>query len=363
MKILITGVCGFVGSVLARELMALREGLEIFGLDNFSREGSEMNRLALRRLGVRVQHGDLRLPSDLESLPEVDWVIDAAANPSVLAGARGGSGSSRQVLEHNLLGTINLLEFCKERRAGFLLLSTSRVYSVETLAGVPLRDEGMRFVLDEGAALPAGIGESGITEECATSAPISLYGATKLASEVLALEYGAAFDLPVWIDRCGVLAGAGQFGRADQGIMAFWLHSYARRAPMKYVGFGGLGQQVRDFLHPRDLARLVAAQIAEPTRKARKIVNLGGGVACSASLAELSAWSEQRFGFAHPIAAEPVTRQYDIPWVIMDARRASAEWDWAPQVGLEEMCEEIARHAEENPDWLERTSGQRPPVR
>ena len=133
-KILLTGACGFVGSILARELIALSGGaLEVWGMDNFSRAGSEVNRIALQRAGVRLLHGDLRLASDLEALPDVDWVIDAAANPSVLAGV-GGAGSSRQLVEHNLGGTMNLLEFCRERKAGFMLLSTSRVYSVAAIS-------------------------------------------------------------------------------------------------------------------------------------------------------------------------------------------------------------------------------------
>jgi CDP-paratose 2-epimerase len=79
--------------------------------------------------------------------------------------------------------------------------------------------------------------------------PLSLYGSTKLASELLALEYGDTFSLPVWINRCGVMAGAGQFGRADQGIFSFWIQSYLHKRPLKYIGFDGSGSQVRDALH------------------------------------------------------------------------------------------------------------------
>src|SRR6266404_4540474 len=136
MKILITGICGFVGSALARELRQRVENLDIFGVDNLSRAGSEQNRRALSGDNVRFFHGDIRNWSDLESLPKVDWVIDAAANPSVLAGVSGQT-SSRQLMEHNLAGTINLLELCKQRRAGLVLLSTSRVYSLAQLASLP----------------------------------------------------------------------------------------------------------------------------------------------------------------------------------------------------------------------------------
>ena len=76
-----------------------------------------------------------------------------------------------------------------------------------------------------------------------TRAPISLYGSTKLAAEALALEYGDAFDFPVWINRCGVLAGAGQFGTPDQGIFSYWIHAHARRRPLRFIGFDGTGKQ------------------------------------------------------------------------------------------------------------------------
>src|SRR5688500_8311171 len=121
MKLLISGVCGFVGSTLARTLAESGKRYEIIGFDNFIRPGSETNRDSLNALGVKLFHGDLRSASDLQSLPQVDWGIDAAANPSVLAGV-DGKPSSRQLIEHNLLGTVNMLEYCKRHPAGFILL-------------------------------------------------------------------------------------------------------------------------------------------------------------------------------------------------------------------------------------------------
>ena len=200
MKILITGICGFVGSTLAQALLDAVPGLELVGIDNFIRPGAETNRAALKARGVRLFHGDLRAASDLDAIPAVEWVIDAAANPSVLAGIDGRS-SSRQLIEHNLFGTVNLLEFCKAHRAGFILLSTSRVYSIAPLAALPVVVDHGAFRPDTEAELPPGLGPTGVRESFATAAPVSLYGATKLASEALALEYGETFGFPVWINR------------------------------------------------------------------------------------------------------------------------------------------------------------------
>jgi nucleoside-diphosphate-sugar epimerase len=132
MKILITGIAGFAGSTLARSLLESCDGVEIIGIDNLMRPGSETNRPTLRKLGVQFVHGDIRCPSDVDSLLKTDWVIDAAANPSVLAGL-AGSGSTRQLFEHNLASLINILEYCRRHSAGLLLLSTSRVYSIPLL--------------------------------------------------------------------------------------------------------------------------------------------------------------------------------------------------------------------------------------
>ena len=354
MKVLISGVCGFVGSSLARYFREHDSTIEVAGFDNFIRAGSELNRRALQALGIKVSHADLRAQSDIDALPAADWVIDAAANASVLAGVDGRT-SSRQIIEHNLLGTVQLLEYCKARGAGFMLLSTSRVYSIPPLAALPMEVQDGAFVLDESAALPAGVGAAGLTEDFSTAPPVSLYGSTKLCSEQLALEYGDAFKLPVWINRCGVLAGAGQFGRADQGIFSFWINSWLRRQPLKYIGFGGTGHQIRDCLHPRDLARLLLGQMRDPARKVGHIQHVAGGVARAVSLKQLSAWCERRFG-AHAVASDAVERPFDIPWMVMDSSRAARAWDWKPEIPLETILEEIAVHAAAQPEWLEISS-------
>ena len=435
MKIFISGVCGFVGSEMALGLRAA--GYAVGGCDNFSRAGSELNGPRLEAAGVEVWRGDVRFEKELERVRGIDWVIDAAANPSVLAGVDGKT-SSRELLEHNLWGTVNLLEVCKREEAGMILLSTSRVYSIEALCALPVTEKRGAFVLE---AAGADFGPRGITEDFTTAAPVSLYGASKLASEQIALEYGSAFGFPVWVNRCGVMAGAGQFGKPDQGIFSYWIHSWARQAPLKYIGFGGTGHQVRDCLHPGDLVDLVLKQtrgketkrlkdeetksrskaetargIAEgklrdeetaggrrpetgdrrqvawqPTDKRPKdeetkglrdeetksrssqrrtetargiaegkpkdevaeqrIFNVGGGAASAMSLRQLSDWCAGEFG-AREVAVDLTPRAFDLPWVVLDSARAEAVWDWRPRRTVGDICEEIARHAREHPEWL-----------
>jgi CDP-paratose 2-epimerase len=300
---------------------------------------------------VQFHHGDVRLASDFENLPPVDWLIDAAANPSVLAGLDGRT-SSRQMIEHNLCGTINMLEYCRRVGAGFILLSTSRVYSSPTLAAMPLTsvDEAFRPVLT--SASPHGLSERGISERFSTQPPLSLYGASKFASETLALEYGHAFGFEVWINRCGVLAGAGQFGRPDQGIFTFWIHSFRAQKPLRYIGFGGCGHQVRDCLHPRDLVPLLRKQFAASGTGHCRVQNVAGGAANAMSLAQLTRWCQNRFS-AHEVGSVKSERPYDLPWVVLDSTLAYEQWGWTPQTSIEAILEEVAQHAITNPGWLD----------
>lgn len=356
MRIFISGVCGFVGSELALGLR--RAGHKVVGCDNFSRPGSELNLPRIEAAGVEFFRGDVRFEKDLGAARDIDWVIDAAANPSVLAGVDGKT-SSRELLEHNLWGTVNLLEVCKRENAGMILLSTSRVYSIAGLCALPVREKDGAFVLAQSGD---NYSPAGITEEFSTSAPISLYGASKLASEQLALEYGAAFGFPVWVNRCGVMAGAGQFGKPDQGIFSYWIHAWARNAPLKYIGFGGTGHQVRDCLHPEDLLELVLKQTSSgghrppPQRGGGRTFNVSGGMDSAMSLRQLSDWCSKELG-PREVASDLSSRPFDLPWVVLDSSNARKAWDWKPRRTVREICAGIAKHARKHPEWLAVSAG------
>jgi len=362
MKILVTGGCGFVGAAVCRRFLAARAGLAITVLDSLRRRGSETNVADLEGRGIRVVHGDVRMAADIDALGPFDWVIDAAAEPSVLAGTAAGAHTGRrQLVDHNLAGTVNLLEAAAGWQAGVVLLSTSRVYSIPALCDLPLVEQAGRggaqaFGPDGTRPLPTGLTPAGITETFSTAAPISLYGATKLAGETLALEYAHAAGTPLVIDRLGVMAGAGQFGRADQGIFSWWIHRWAARKPLSFIGFGGRGLQVRDCLHPDDLADLVLLQLARACGGEPELIHASGGAATATSLAELSAWCAERLG-RHDVAASHESRPYDLPWVVLDHAAATERHGWKPARTAECIFEEIADHAERHPAWLDRCGG------
>jgi CDP-paratose 2-epimerase len=151
------------------------------------------------------------------------------------------------------------------------------------------------------------------------------------------------------------MAGAGQFGHPTQGIFAYWINAFLRRRPLRYIGFGGTGHQVRDCLHPRDLAQLLWRQMTTPDSNGReRVQNVSGGTASAMSLAQLTAWCTDRFG-PHTIEVDPSDRPFDIPWLVLDSRRAMHQWSWSPSIPVLEVLTEIASHAEEHPDWLDRS--------
>src|SRR4029079_1157562 len=136
MNILITGGAGFVGSALARHLRRQDPKNSIVIFDNLRRRGSEWGLAELLAEGVKFVHGDVRNFSDFDTLEgNFDALIEASAEPSVHAGL---AASPRYVLDTNLLGAINCLEFARTRCGGLLLLSSSRVYSIDPLTRLPL---------------------------------------------------------------------------------------------------------------------------------------------------------------------------------------------------------------------------------
>jgi CDP-paratose 2-epimerase len=354
-KVLITGVAGFLGSRILQWIRTQKLDWEVWGIDNLSRKGAERNLAILENLGCHFIQGDIADPTTIAKVPTIDYVIDCAANPSVLAGMGGGT---LRLLKDNLEGTFYLLEKCKADQAGFVLISTSRVYSIAALNQIPLSVENNRYVVDEQQAhnFPVGFSAQGIEEHFSTQAPISLYGATKLASEQLALEYHHAFGIPVWINRAGVIAGAGQFGKIDQGIFSFWVYQYLLDRPLAFMGYGGHGWQSRDVVHPNDIAKLVVQQMTEPVTGAPRIVNVGGGKQNTLSLAELDTYCAGHFKKSTPVQAIAENRALDIPMYYTNSALAKQWWNWQPTYTAEQILDEIRDFAKTNQEFVEAIS-------
>lgn len=323
MRVLITGGAGFVGGSLARAFLRDPAGHEVVLFDNLRRRGSEWNLPGLVADGASFVHGDVRNPADLDAVAgEFDLLIEASADASVHAGI---ADSPRYVLDTNLGGVVNCLEFARRRCGAVVFLSSSRVYSIDALRGLPLDEEPTRFDLPDGSPM-----FKGIAEEFSRTGPRSYYGTSKLAAELLCEEYGAYGGLKVVINRCGVIAGPGQFGRTDQGVFTLWVARHYFGRPLRYTGFGGTGLQVRDLLHPDDLAELIRMQIDAWDRVAGQTFNVGGGRAGSVSLREFTAICREATGREVPITADDTTAAVDVPWYITDHSRVSSLLGWSP---------------------------------
>lgn len=328
-----------MGSQLCRGIRSADPTAEVVAFDNLRRRGSEMNVGILNDAGVTVIHGDARIASDFDDIPgDFDVVLDAAAEPSVHAGT---SGSPRYVIDTNLGGTVNLLEFSRRRARTFVLLSTSRVYSIGAMRALQTTEGPTRLEFAEGQAI-LGASSKGLSESFPTDGVRSFYGTSKLASEMLAQEYAASTDLQVIINRCGVIAGAGQFGKVDQGVVALWVAAHLYGRPLAYIGFGGSGKQVRDLMHPEDLLALVLRQLEMAPRINGEVFNVGGGRPVSVSLAELTVLCRERTGKAITIDAVADTSAVDIPVYLSDTTRVEETTGWQPRRTATDIIDDIA---------------------
>jgi CDP-paratose 2-epimerase len=143
------------------------------------------------------------------------------------------------------------------------------------------------------------------------------------------------------INRCGVIAGAGQFGKSEQGVVALWVANHAYGLPLRYIGFGGTGRQVRDILHPNDLFRLLMMQIEVAGSRGPEVLNVGGGPDVSVSLLELTGHCREVTGKEVQIGSEPATSAVDIPWYVSDCTRVGERFGWRPTIGPREIVEDI----------------------
>lgn len=193
-----------------------------------------------------------------------------------------------------------------------------------------------------------GVSEDGIAEEFPTHLPRSFYGATKLASELIIQEYVESYGLRAIINRCGVLAGAGQFGKVDQGVFTLWVANHFYQKPLRYTGFGGKGKQVRDLLHPEDLFRLLQKQLSKIDECSGEVFNIGGGKQISTSLLELTELCRKVTGNQVPIEMETQTSAVDIPLYISDYQKAAQTFSWRPELSVEKIVEDIFHWLRDN---------------
>jgi CDP-paratose 2-epimerase len=336
-RVLVTGGAGFVGANLCTSLAARRPEWSIVAFDSLKRRGAELNLARLRAAGVEFVHGDVREPSDLEAVGEIDALVECSAEPSVLAGVDGGVDF---VVHTNLLGAYNCLELARRRKADVVFLSTSRVYPVEPLESARWTEGDTRFELDDDQDL-RGLSAAGVAEDFSLEGWRTLYGTTKLAAEHLIAEYAQAFGLRTVVDRCGVIAGPWQMGKVDQGVFTHWMLSHYLKRPLSYIGYGGKGKQVRDLIHVDDVVDLIEMQLADIDAWTGTTFNVGGGRESSLSLLETTSLCQELTGNEVPIGPAGEARPGDLRIYISDCERLYAHTDWRPKRGAREILADI----------------------
>jgi CDP-paratose 2-epimerase len=326
MRVLITGGAGFVGANLGISLGARHPDWELIAYDNLHRRGSELNLPRLDAAGIRFVRGDVRDADALLQTETIDALIECSAEPSALAGM---DGDTAYTVHTNLTGAYNCLELARRDGAQLVFLSTSRVYPVRPQSELAYEEAPTRFELLASQTTP-GASASGISEEFPLGGARTLYGATKLAAELLIEEYAEGFGLQTVTNRCGVITGPWQMGKVDQGVFSFWLFHHHFGLPLSYVGYGGTGKQVRDLLHVDDLADLVDEQLSDPDRWRGFVGNVGGGRDNSLSLLETTEICRELTGNEVAIESVAETRQGDVPIFLADCARLFERTDWRP---------------------------------
>jgi len=333
-NLLITGGAGFIGSNLAVSFKRKYPKLNVLSLDNLKRRGSEFNLLRLKEQGVRFLHGDIRNPEDLVFDFEVDLVVECSAEPSVLAGL----DNPAYIVNTNFNGTFNCLEFCRRRKADIIFLSTSRIYPYQAINKIKRieTDTRLEWLI------------KGISEDFTTQGPKTLYGATKLSSELLLQEYIANYGIKGVINRCGVVAGPWQFGKVDQGVFTYWILAHYFKKDIKYIGFGGKGKQVRDLLHVDDLFELIDKEIGSLSGINGNIYNVGGGRDISLSLLEASRLCQRITGNKIKIGRDLKARPGDIALYLSDNGKVSKDLGWKPGNPADAILKDIFKWARDN---------------
>ena len=261
-KILVTGGCGFIGTNLCIYLK--KKHYLVYSLDNLSRKGSIYNFKLLSDLKIKNFKFDIFNFKKVNSLPKFDLIIDCCAEAAVELSRK----DIDRVINTNLIGTINILKKAKRDNSKIIFLSSSRVNSIRTIS---------KMFLNHNFKNQIKIKET-INENFDTSSPKSIYGLTKHASEMFIEEFSFAFNLKYIINRLGVVSGPLQFGKQDQGFVSLWIWKHITKKKLKYIGFGGFGNQVRDVLHINDLCEIIEIQIKSLNTIFNKTFTIGGSI-------------------------------------------------------------------------------------
>ena len=332
MKILVTGGCGFVGTNLCLHLK--KKKFKVISIDNLSRKGSKYNLNLLKNNNIKNFKIDIANFNNLKKIPKVDLIIDCCAEAAVEVSKR----ELDKVFFTNLVGTFNILKKAKIDKAKLIFLSSSRVYPLTLLSNLVKQkkmNKKIKFFKK-------------IDEKFSLNGPRSIYGFTKLSSEMLIEEFSYQFGIKFIINRCGVISGPLQFGKQDQGFVSLWLWRHLNKKKLNYIGYGGKGHQVRDVLHIDDLKKLIFLQIKKLSKINNKIFTVGGSIKNKISLIELTKICQKITGNEIKIGKIKKTSNYDIPIFITNNSKVSKTYGWKVEKDIYEISQDVYKWLSNN---------------
>ncbi len=341
--VLITGSAGLIGSEAAR--FFCQRGHTVIGIDNDMRSrffGADASTQWQRNLLVRdyptyVHHdADIRDRSRIENIfreynSDVDLVIHAAAQPSHDWAAR----DPHTDFTVNANGTLTLLEAARQfsPNAVFIFTSTNKVYG-DRPNELPLIEQETRWEIDPTHTYHKGIDESMSID----STKHSLFGASKVAADVLVQEYGRYFGMKTACFRGGCLTGPNHSGTELHGFLSYLMKCVMTETP--YTVFGYKGKQVRDNIHSQDLVNAFDHFYRAP--RTGEIYNIGGGRFCNCSMVEAIAYCEEIAGKELEWSYAETNRIGDHIWWISDIRKFSEHYpEWRLQYDLRAILQQI----------------------
>jgi CDP-paratose 2-epimerase len=314
MKILVTGGCGFVGSNICLKLK--KENHKVYSLDNLSRKSSKLNYLELKKNNITNFNKDISKRNSLNNLQKFDLIIDCCAEAAVEVSKK----DIDRVIYTNLIGTFNILKKIKKDNSKLIFISSSRVNSITQISKFfKKKDLKQKLMI-----------KRKINEQFQTLKPKSIYGFTKHASEMLIEEFSFAFGVKYLINRCGVISGPMQFGKQDQGFVSLWIWHHLIKKNLKYIGFGGHGNQIRDVLHIDDLIDLLKKQLKFFNKINNQTFCIGGSSTSYTSLKNLTKLCQKITKNRIKFNKIKETSIYDIPYFITDNSKAIRAYNWKP---------------------------------
>ena len=324
MKILITGGCGFVGTNIA--LFLSKKKFKVDSLDNLSRKGSKYNLHLLKTNNIKNYNLNINNKKLIKKLPKYNLIIDCCAEAAVEISKK----KIDEVINTNLIGTINILKKAKKDGSKIIFLSSSRVYPIHHLSSI---------VKNKNINKTIAINKK-INENQSTRGAKSIYGLTKFASEMFIEEFSYAFGIKYIINRCGVISGPLQFGKQDQGFVSLWIWNHINKKKLNYIGYGGHGNQIRDVLHINDLCRLIFIQIKKFSKIKNKLFTVGGSKKSYTSLKNLTLMCQKITKNKIKIGKKSKTSIYDIPYYITDNGNVFKTYKWKPKKSMYDVVKD-----------------------